>query len=757
MRTAFLKKEFLFFAMAIIAGNTSYSQVDSSKRESFSLKELLNVKITTASKTAQDLEMAPATVIVITQEQISLRGYQSLLDVLYDLPGMKVDDKVRSHLHNNFVMRGTPGQEKFILLLDGMRISSPTNETMPIIENYPVHLAEQIEVVLGPASALYGADAVSGVINIITKKSPSKKNIKVEATSMAGSYGYTNNTLFVAKKLNDHASLVVSGQYCYNQGADYSKLYKQDTLFNTDAYTTGTFNTIFGPMTPKTPVNNKIEMPLKAYNLYASLQMDEFSFSIFKNYAQTPTFYEENPNNAVYNKDVFMGQGITMANASYKKSFRKIMATTSLLASDYVMNPRSNYRNVFSGMEPAYKYSFGSLIKGEQQVDWQASEKFNVTGGATYESYYSIPTSADLAAPVDPDEALHGTYIGTKSHYMPDGLEAKFYTLRYRNIGTYLQVQYSPTRKVHFTFGGRYDVNSRYENTFNPRVGIVYRPTDKTTIKALYGTAFLAPTTFDCYAYYGAFETSDSGRTFHANFMHLPNPGLQPITSKNAELSISHYFTNNFSVTVDGYYTVLSGLHEFADDNKSTRLYNNMFNGIPVGYVEVFVNQTRQVNYGGSIQLNYKNSIGALRLNSFLSVSHTNGFDDYSLKDPTLPKAELEFIAPFMLQAGTDVKAGKFSCSPRLIVMGRQHLSGVENTKTTVLQRQTIAGYALMNISLRYAIIKKLAVFTNITNALNQHYRSVGFNMDLNKKNTELFYGQHEDPIRIMGGLNFTF
>ena len=756
MRKSF-KKKFFFFAMTIMAGNITYSQIDSSKRESFSLKELLNVKITTASKTSQDLEMAPATVILITQEQISVRGYQSLLDVLYDLPDMKVDDKVRSHLHNNFVMRGTPGQEKFVILLDGMRISSPTNETMPILENYPVNLAEQIEIVLGPASALYGADAVSGVINIITKKSPSKKEFRVEATSMAGTYGYTNNALFFAKKLNDHASLVVSGQYCYNQGADYTKLYKQDTLFNTDAYSTGTFNTIFGPMTPKAPVNSKIEMPLKAYNMYASLKMDEFSFSLFRNYAQTPTFYEENPSNAVYNKDVFMGQAINMANASYKKSFGNITATTSLLASDYVMNPKSNYRNLFSGMEPAYKYSFGSLIKGEQQIDWKASEKFNLTGGATYESYYSVPTSADLAAPVDPGGALHGTYIGTKSYYMPDGLEAKFYTLRYRNIGTYLQLQYSPIRKVHFTFGARYDVNSRYENTFNPRAGIVYWPTDKTTIKALYGTAFLAPTTFDCYAYYGAFETSDSGRTFHANFMHLPNPNLQPITSKNAELSVSHYFTNNFSVTVDGYYTVLSGLHEFADDNKSTHLYNNMFNGIPVGYVEVFVNQTRQVNYGGSIQLNYKHSIGSIRLNSFLSVSHTNGFDDYSQKDPNLPKAELEFISPFMLHAGTDLKAGKLSCSPRLIVMGRQNISGIENTKTTVLKRQTISGYALMNISLRYNIIKKLAVFTNVTNALNQHYRSVGFNMDLNKKNTELFYGQHEDQIRIMGGLNFTF
>src|SRR5579859_2040206 len=217
----------------------AYCQQDTGRLESLSLRDLLNVKITTASKTSQDQEMAPATVIVISREQIRSRGYQSLLDLLYDLPEMKVDDKVRSHLDNNFVMRGTPGQEKFVILLDGVRISSPTNETMPIIENYPVYLAEQVEIVIGPASALYGADAASGVINIITRKASSRKSILVDASSVAGLYGYTNNTLFVAQKLNEKAGLVIGGQYCYNQGADYTKIYKDDPLLSTAGYATG--------------------------------------------------------------------------------------------------------------------------------------------------------------------------------------------------------------------------------------------------------------------------------------------------------------------------------------------------------------------------------------------------------------------------------------------------------------------------------------------------------------------------------------
>src|SRR5689334_23302775 len=99
-RRLLLRKSCVILFLSLSAG--AYSQKDTGRLESLSLKALLNVKITTASKTSQDQETAPATVIVVSQEQIRTRGYQSLLDLLYDLPDMKVDDKVRSHLDNNF-------------------------------------------------------------------------------------------------------------------------------------------------------------------------------------------------------------------------------------------------------------------------------------------------------------------------------------------------------------------------------------------------------------------------------------------------------------------------------------------------------------------------------------------------------------------------------------------------------------------------------------------------------------------------------
>ena len=148
---------------------TGFSQTNA-RFENMSLEELLNVRITTASRVSQRAGEAPATVIVITKKQIETRRYRNLAEVLNDLPDVKVNDKSDPQSFNTFSIRGITRQDKFVILMDGIKVSSPVNDQLPVLENFPIYLAKQIEVVLGPGSALYGADAMSGVINIITDK-----------------------------------------------------------------------------------------------------------------------------------------------------------------------------------------------------------------------------------------------------------------------------------------------------------------------------------------------------------------------------------------------------------------------------------------------------------------------------------------------------------------------------------------------------------------------------------------------------------
>jgi outer membrane receptor protein involved in Fe transport len=755
--SASFTKRFLSLLTLLFGVLRCYSQQDSTNLDNLSLKDLLNVKITTASKTSQTLDLASAVVTVITKEQIRARNYQSLLDVMYDLRDVKVDDKMYSGMRNSFTVRGIQGSEKFIILLDGINISSPSGEAMAIMQNYPVHLAEQIEILYGPASALYGANAVSGIINIISKKS--KKDIMLEASTAAGDHGYTNTTLFLAKKINDKARLILSGQYFYDRGVDYSKLYKDDSLSSVASYRTGTLNTIYGPFTPAAQVRPAYEAPMAAYNMYAGFYSGSFSFNLFQNYFKIPTAFGNNTSNSLFNKNVFMAQTISVATAAYKKSFDKITSGTSLTVSEYKLDPSSNYRNLYTSMEPGYKYSTCNMVKMEEQLDYKASDRLSLTAGAGLEYYNAIPQSGDLAAPVNTNMNIQGSYLGTSAYYRPEGLAAQFYFIRYRNSGTYFQLQYSPGKKINITAGVRYDMNSRYGNSLNPRAGFVYKPSENTTIKLLYGSAFRAPSPSEAYSQYGSFVTADSGRTYQSYFLHLPNPGLKPVRSHNTELNIQQRISDNLFVSFDAYYTSLSGLYNFSDDNTSTHLYNNSFNQVPVDYIEVFTNSDRQKNYGGSFQLNWKPSLDNIKLNSYVSVSYVNGVKETGLRerDETAKDVEIDFIAHWLLHAGTDLAWGKLTASPRLVLMGRQHIPGIGDTTTTVIRRQTIDGYALLNISLKYELSKKIAVFTNITNALNQRYRSVSFNMDLAKPETELYHGQPQDPIRIMGGINFNF
>ena len=107
MLKAVIRKSLICITIVIPAFNNAYSQTDTAALEMLSLKELLDVKVTAASKTPEELEKAPATVVVITEEQIQIPCYQSLLDVMYDLPDMKVDDKIYSGIRNTFTLRGT--------------------------------------------------------------------------------------------------------------------------------------------------------------------------------------------------------------------------------------------------------------------------------------------------------------------------------------------------------------------------------------------------------------------------------------------------------------------------------------------------------------------------------------------------------------------------------------------------------------------------------------------------------------------------
>ena len=143
--------------------------------EDLDLSELLELDITvvSATKLATSLNEAPSIVTVVTQNDIRRWGYRTVAEVLERTLGFYVVD---DHITPNVAVRGVSGglrAESSIIkvMIDGHPVAyRPTSGNWLGAELVPLGAIDQIEVIRGPASALYGADAFMGVVNIITKK-----------------------------------------------------------------------------------------------------------------------------------------------------------------------------------------------------------------------------------------------------------------------------------------------------------------------------------------------------------------------------------------------------------------------------------------------------------------------------------------------------------------------------------------------------------------------------------------------------------
>lgn len=712
------------------------AQAPSDQQDMTELLALLNTPITTASRFAQKSGDAPATVNVVTAEQIRRRGYRSLLQVLQDLPDFKVEYRADVEWFADFTVRGVPGHDKFVILLNGMKISAPTNEQIPILENYPVHMAKQIEVVYGPASALYGADAVSGVINIITKD-PEKGG---EATLALDKDRSRLGNFLWGQTFAGNVQLTLSGQWYQDPQPELDKTWDDFQGFSPQR--TNNFASIFGPMTASNYAREP-EYPIRTQAFFASLKTDQFRFSFFRNAAKVSSAGAYAPSSAIYNEDTFLGHAITAASATYTVQAGPVSLQSSLTASRYDLNPNSNFRNAFTGMQKGYKYAESSTYKVEQQAIWTPSATTTLTGGISYETFQAIPWSTDLQNSMDTGQAIQGKILGTP-------FDADFFPLKYQNTGVYLQAQTNLTSDLVATLGARYDDNSRYGSTVNPRVGLVWHINGSNTLKALYGSAFLAPSPYAAYAHFGSFFSTNGGTTWQSSFWRLPNPGLKPIKEKSFELSYRAYLTGTLSLSLTAYRSELTNLFALVPDAAYTHLYSGTYKGWPVDFIEVRTNLGKQHNTGGTAQLDYLKSFGERKkVSAYLSCSLVDGKVD---AQGTGQENEIGQIAPTMVRLGGELVWNRWSLSPRLTWVGTQRVANLDANG----KRYTLDGYKTLDLNLRVEAIQGLEAFLNVSNTLDAKYRNINLGAFASTNDIE-FKGAPQDPRRIALGIQARF
>ena len=122
----------------------------------------------TATRTPISKKNVIADITVISEEEIKLAGSSSLPELLQRQPGIEISNNGGQGKVSTLFLRGSSSTHS-VILLDGIRIDSATTG-LTAIENIPLSQIEKIEIVRGPASSLYGQDAIGGVIQIFTKK-----------------------------------------------------------------------------------------------------------------------------------------------------------------------------------------------------------------------------------------------------------------------------------------------------------------------------------------------------------------------------------------------------------------------------------------------------------------------------------------------------------------------------------------------------------------------------------------------------------
>lgn len=156
--------------------------VNSANAQTATMPALQDVVIT-ANRIPTKLTDVLADVTVLDRSELDLAGQSSLLDVLANLPGIQISRNGSYRSSSGVFLRGATSSQT-VILLDGVRIGSATSGT-PALENIPLDRIERIEVLRGAASALYGADAVGGVIQIMTRE-PDRKPVYTANVGVGG-------------------------------------------------------------------------------------------------------------------------------------------------------------------------------------------------------------------------------------------------------------------------------------------------------------------------------------------------------------------------------------------------------------------------------------------------------------------------------------------------------------------------------------------------------------------------------------------
>jgi outer membrane cobalamin receptor len=475
--------------LSLCACGAALASDDKGDLSRLSLEDLLNVKVSSASQLLETARSAPATVYVLTANEISRLGLRDLKDILALIPGV---DAIDPHFFLLGGQRGFAGSfSNTLLLINGREMNNLIAGETFISNQFRAGNIQQVEVINGPGSALYGANALGGVINIITKTNAPFDGVEVttgagsfrseEANVIAGTTagalslrgslstyrthgndfsGFLSNTRLASPAAENNAYRRLPDQFGYANDAramsgsvtaDYKALY-----IGTDFYRNITGRGTSGIQWDYTNGSDQRDLAM----IYGGLRREALDHRL-KAFAEFRHYNES-----------FRGNH-TETEGPIENPITGAVITSGATDSD-VETFRGFYSNFAGG--GSHKNVFLA------QATLTAMPQHTLIAGITTESSHIVTANFARGGAIDPplnasnslpeySNWKRGIYFEDQSKFLGDRLVA--------------------------TIGARYDKHQRYGTAFDPRLGIVYNASKSTTLKLMYGEAFREPNVFE--------------------------------------------------------------------------------------------------------------------------------------------------------------------------------------------------------------------------------------------------------------------
>jgi outer membrane receptor for ferrienterochelin and colicins len=544
-------------------------------------------QVTSVSKNSENILLAPATVQLITEEEIRRRGYADLEALLHDLPGFDIS-RGNGVFYSNIYQRGyrSNGTDRTLFLFDGVEENDLWSNFANISRQYPLSSIKRVEVVYGPASTMYGPNAYSGVINIITKDPEDLiergESLGIHAQTGSGSHAtrYVDMTLASQR---EGLAFSLTGRLFHSDEADLSAYEAWDFSQHTPEFYQEKLAIRDVPLAagflaerPELIDHPYLRVERDGEDAVAAIELTKLggavaaafdSVALSQEVNGAPVGFSNETNDwLLYGKlrlgDLLLGvqswrrqegsigwfpddrESSTQNGgewiprhsffyAHYEKSITEALSLSSFTRYKVHSLDEENRIVIFRSYAGEGRLDLGDLVQ-DNSARWSTLyfNRLSKELRSELKSVYAPTVRFTLVSGLEFRRSqVQGEYtVSVDKHPAETGFAfAALNDYDQRDIGTYAQGMYRPVGDLRLVLGGRYDHNKvrdtlGYGAVFNPRAAVVWHP-GALVLKAIYAEAFKAASNS------AKFSTSPS--------RSLTSPDLEPEKVRNLDLGAS--------------------------------------------------------------------------------------------------------------------------------------------------------------------------------------------------------------------------